>query len=65
MSKDGANASGDGNPIQPSLPADLRLSDGLIAIRLLQIAGMDITERYLVLRADNGGTIGYYENTNG
>jgi len=38
----------------------LRLSDGLIAIRVMHAKGVERTPRYLVVRADSGETIGYY-----
>jgi hypothetical protein len=38
----------------------LEVSEGLIAIRLLQVKGVEITKRYVVIRADNGETVGYY-----
>lgn len=45
----------------PSLIAQgLIVSDGLIAITVLQTAGGEIVPRYLVVRADDGGTVGYY-----
>jgi hypothetical protein len=45
----------------PALVArGLELSDGLIAIRVLQVKGVEITQRYLVVRADSGEAIGYY-----
>jgi hypothetical protein len=45
----------------PALVArGLSISDGLVVIRVLQIKGSEITERYLIVRADSGETIGYY-----
>lgn len=45
----------------PSLVArGLRVSDGLIVIRVLQVKGVEITQRYLIVRADSGETVGYY-----
>jgi hypothetical protein len=38
----------------------LEVSEGLIAIRLLQVKGVEITKRYMVIRAEDGGTVGYY-----
>lgn len=45
----------------PALVArGLTLSDGLIAMRVLQVRGVEITVKYLVVRADDGETVGYY-----
>jgi len=38
----------------------LTFSDGLIAIKVLKHEGGNIISRYLVVRADNGETVGYY-----
>jgi hypothetical protein len=38
----------------------LEISEGLIAIRLFQVKGAELTPRYLVVRADSGETVGYY-----
>jgi hypothetical protein len=38
----------------------LRLSDGLIAIRVMPVKGVERAPRYLVVGADTGDAIGYY-----
>jgi hypothetical protein len=38
----------------------LSLSNGLIAIRILEVKGVEITQKYLIVRADSGETTGYY-----
>lgn len=45
----------------PSLVArGLWLSEGLLAMRVWQVRGAEISPRYLVIRADSGETVGYY-----
>ncbi len=51
-------------PYQKPHPAlvgrGLWLSDGLVAIRLLEVKGVEITKKYMVVRADSGETVGHY-----
>jgi hypothetical protein len=45
----------------PSLIAkELAVSDGLLAITVIEVDGIKITNRYLVVRAEDGETVGYY-----
>jgi hypothetical protein len=49
------------NKPDPALVASsMMISDGLIAVTLRQLEGIRSTPSFLVIRADNAETVGYY-----
>ena len=47
-------------PAQNLITKGLAFADGLLAVMLIEVDGVHIINRYLVLRAEDGGTVGYY-----